>query len=109
MEGNETLDTNVKYGANKALPRRPFIVTMNGRTKYDLAGEFSDEYKALANRCVVLLMRTNLKSILPDVVIDCIIKYKTYFLKVLAKRYSDVNRINTQTTRNKLAEWLANN
>ena len=57
MEGNETLDTNVKYGGNKHLPRRPFIVTMNGRNNYDLAGDFIDEYKALSNRCSVFLMR----------------------------------------------------
>jgi len=78
MEGNETLDTNVKYGGNKALPRRPFLVTMNGTTKYDIAGDFSEEYKALANRCVILLMRTSLKNILPDNVIDCLVN-NTFF------------------------------
>jgi len=107
MEGNETLDTNVKYGSNKALPRRPFIVTMNGTTKYDLAGEFSEEYKALANICVVLLMGTSLKNILPDFVIDCVVKYKTYFLKVLRARFIAISVTEAKKTRNKLADWLA--
>jgi len=104
----QRLDTNVKYGSNKALPRRPFVVTMNGKSKYDLAGEFSEEYKALSNCCVLLLMRTSLKNILPDYVIDCIVQFKTYFLKVLRKRYYECNMIEKKMTRNKLADWLAN-
>ena len=32
MEENEALDTNVKYGGNKKIQRRPFIVTINGDT-----------------------------------------------------------------------------
>jgi len=53
-------------------------------------------------------MRTSLKNILPDYVIDCIVQFKTYFLKVLRKRYYECNMIEKKMTRNKLADWLAN-
>jgi len=109
MEGNETLDTNVKYGGNKALPRRPFLVTMNGTTKYDIAGDFSEEYKALANRCVILLMRTSLKNILPDNVIDCLVNNKTHFLSVIKRKFIAIEANKQNVIDNSLRQWLNHN
>ena len=40
MEGNRSLDTNVKYSGNKSIPRRPFIVTMNGDVVKDVCFYF---------------------------------------------------------------------
>ena len=106
MEGNETLDTNVKYGGNKHLPRRPFVVTMNGRTKYDLAGDYIDEYKALANRCVVFLMRQPIKNYLPDHVLDCLMQCKHYFNICLKMDYFSRVPVIIQEKNEKLQAWL---
>ena len=58
MEGNEALDTNVKYGGKKKIQRRPFIVTMNGDSMIDVASDFPEEYEAIKNRCNIFLMKT---------------------------------------------------
>jgi len=62
------------------MPRRPFLVTMNGQNRYELAGDFMEEYAALDNRSVVLLMNEPLSYLFPEYVIECIVKSPFIFV-----------------------------
>lgn len=106
MEGNETLDTNVKFLGNKALPRRPFVVTMNGSNEYDLAGDFMEEFTALKNRCFMLVMNKTLTTILPQYVIDCIVAKPLVFLEHFKYEYQMCKRPKNVDKEKKLLDWL---
>ena len=89
MEGNEALDTNVKYGGNKQIQRRPFIVTMNGTSELDVAGDFPEEYDAIKNRCKIFRMMTPLKDVIPSEIINFICKRKEKACKWLIDYFND--------------------
>jgi len=84
MEGNETMDTNVKFGGNKVL-RRAFLVTMNGRNQYDLCGDYMEEFGALKNRSFVIVMNDELVNIIPNIVIEAILSILIYLFQNLKK------------------------
>ena len=64
-EGSDNNDTNVKFEDNVDLPARPFIITMNGDRPEDIAGDYYDEFDALANRCHIFVFKTKLEDIIP--------------------------------------------
>ena len=87
MEGNCSLDTNVKYCGNKSIPRRPFIVTMNGDVVEDVCFYFPTEFSAINNRCHIFNMQTELTRLIPSNILTYIMKHKEFACKYLINLY----------------------
>ena len=108
MEGNRSLDTNVKYCGNKAIPRRPFIVTMNGDVKEDVCFYFPTEYAAVNNRCHIFNMQTELTRLIPSNILTYIMKHKQFACKYLIDLYlSTYEDKEGETERSLLMKYIA--
>ena len=108
MEGNEALDTNVKYGGNKRIQRRPFIVTMNGSSNIDVAGDFPKEFEAINNRCKIFRMMTPLKDVIPSHIINFICKRKKEACKFLIDYFNDhYDQLNKSTDDDLIDKYIS--
>ena len=87
MEGNKELDTPIKFGDNKSLKPRPLIVTMNGDHPSDIVGPYHEEFDAVQNRCIILLMKTTLSSYIPKKFISILANSKVTFHSFLYYYY----------------------
>ena len=64
-EENKELDTPMKFGDNNALRPKPLLVTMDGDHHGDIVGPYHEEFDAVNDRCIILLMKTNITSYIP--------------------------------------------
>ena len=87
MEGNSSLDTNVKYSGNKQLYRRPFIVTMNGECREDVCVYFQEEFDAINARCHIYYMDKSLKDIAPPEVLSFVFERRRLALKYIRSKF----------------------
>ena len=90
MEGNKELDTPIKFGDNKALKPKPLIITMNGDHKGDIVGPYHEEFDAVNNRCIILLMKTNITSYIPKKFLPILANSKEIFHSYLYYYYLKV-------------------
>ena len=108
MEGNEALDTNVKYGGNKRIQHRPFVVTMNGSSKMDVAGDFPEEFEAINNRCKIFQMMTPLEDVIPPHIINFICKRKKEACKFLIDYSNDnYDQLNKSTDNDLVDKYIS--
>ena len=108
MEGNRSLDNNVKYCGNKSIPRQPFIVTMNGDVVEDVCFYFPTEFAAIKNRCHIFNMQTVLTHIIPNYILNYIMKHKEFACKYLINMYLPKFKDNeTETEMSLLMKYIS--
>ena len=65
-EGNQLLETEVKYQTNQKLPSKPVIVTTNAESPERFCLFFSDECQAVKNRTIWIKMSRHLYTRIPE-------------------------------------------
>lgn len=65
-EGNQLLETEVKYQTNQKLPSKPVVVTTNAESPERFCLFFSDECQAVKNRTIWIKMSQHLYTRLPE-------------------------------------------
>ena len=65
-EGNQLLETEVKYQTNQKLPSKPVVVTTNAESPERFCLFFSDECQAVKNRTIWIRMSQHLYTRIPE-------------------------------------------
>lgn len=94
MEGNSSLETNVKYAGNKKLYRRPFVVTMNGDSIRDICIYFPEELEAINVRCHIFYLDTPLKRLAPAEVLKYVFVRRALALCYLRRKFDKYYKSN---------------
>ena len=89
-EGSNTLQTDVKYKDSTHIDPRPVVVTMNGDGREDVVKWFSTEFVAIQNRCLILLMDTNLKDCYTNKQLDQLRAGAEGLLRLLFTSYVEI-------------------
>ena len=89
-EGSSTLQTDVKYKDSTHVDPKPVVVTMNGDAREDVVKWFSTEFVAIQNRCLILLMDTNLKDSYTNKQLDQLRAGADGLLRLLFTSYIEV-------------------
>ena len=92
LEGNANLEADVKYKSPITIPKRPVILTMNGKHRSDDVF-FSSEVDAIANRSIILVMDRHISQRINDGSIALMKTHARYGLKVLYDKYRDTQPI----------------
>ena len=89
-EGSSTLQTDVKYKDSTHVDPKPVVVTMNGDAREDVVKWFSTEFVVIQNRCLILLMDTNLKDVYTNRQLDQLRAGADGLLRLLFTSYIQV-------------------
>ena len=106
MEGNKELDTPIKFGNNKALKPKPLVITMNVDHKGDIVGPYHEEFDAVNNRCVILLMKTNITSYIPKKFLSILANSKVTFHSFLYHYYIKHRNSLSQENNNDIEDFI---
>ena len=87
FEGNPNLEADIKYKSPITVPKRPLIVTMNGKKAQDITLHMSSEYNAFKNRSDIIVMNDNIHTRILNGDLKLMIKHSFVINGLLFKKY----------------------